>query len=74
MHHCNLDSFTQNNNKAKLTSKKLTDHRTVRKFPTFYGTGRFITTFTSAVPCPSSGPELETDVGLKYYMSFLLHQ
>jgi hypothetical protein len=34
--------------RRRVLLEKLTDFQLVKKFPTFYGTRRFITTFTSA--------------------------
>jgi hypothetical protein len=42
---------------SRVLLEKLTVSRLVKKFPTFYGTRRFITVFTSATNCPYPGPD-----------------
>jgi hypothetical protein len=41
----------------RVPLKKLTSLQLVKKFPAFYGTRRFITTFTSAATCPYPKPD-----------------
>ena len=41
---------------SRVLLEKLTGFQLVKKFPAFYGTRRFITTFTSAATCPYPMP------------------